>query len=171
MDLPEAFRRTPVIDPTAYIAEGVEIHGDVTIGPEVSIWFNTVIRTEYEPITIGEGTNIQDVSLLHTDPGCPVVIGKDVTIGHRVVVHGCEIGDGALIGIGSIVLSRATIGAGAIVAAGALVPEGFHVPDDSVAMGVPAKIARTVRDIERIRATEGARRYRQMAGWYRAQQQ
>lgn len=161
-------RPQPQIDPTAFVAPSADVHGDVRVGPDASIWFQAVARAELAPITIGARSNVQDGTIIHTDFGFPCTIGEGVTVGHSVVLHGCTIGDGALIGIGAIVLNGARVGEGAIVAAGALVPEGADVPPGMVVMGTPAKVARSVRDAERERAATGADHYVENAARYRA---
>ena len=105
-----------------------------------SVWFNAVIRGDNENIHVGEGSNVQDGSVLHTDPGCPLRIGKDVTIGHIVMLHGCTIGDNSLIGIGAVILNNAKIGKNCIIGAKALITEGSVIPDGSLVMGIPGKI-------------------------------
>jgi len=123
-----------------YIAENAVVLGKVKLCKDASVWFGAVLRGDTEPITIGEGSNIQDCCVIHTDIGFPVEIGKDVTIGHQVILHGCTIGDGSLIGISAVVLSGAKIGSGCLIASNALVTEGMEVPDGSVVMGSPGKI-------------------------------
>ena len=123
-----------------YIAENAVVLGKVKLCKDASVWFGAVLRGDTEPITIGEGSNVQDCCVIHTDLGFPVEIGKDVTIGHQVILHGCTIGDGSLIGISAVVLSGAKIGAGCLIASNALVTEGMEVPDGSVVMGSPGKI-------------------------------
>ena len=123
-----------------YIAENAVVLGQVKLCKDASVWFGAVLRGDTEPITIGEGSNVQDCCVIHTDLGFPVEIGKDVTIGHQVILHGCTIGDGSLIGISAVVLSGAKIGSGCLIASNALVTEGMEVPDGSVVMGSPGKI-------------------------------
>jgi len=123
-----------------YIAENAVVLGKVKLCKDASVWFGAVLRGDTEPITIGEGSNVQDCCVIHTDLGFPVEIGKDVTIGHQVILHGCTIGDGSLIGISAVVLSGAKIGSGCLIASNALVTEGMKVPDGSVVMGSPGKI-------------------------------
>ena len=123
-----------------YIAENAVVLGKVKLCKDASVWFGAVLRGDTEPITIGEGSNVQDCCVIHTDLGFPVEIGKDVTIGHQVILHGCTIGDGSLIGISAVVLSGAKIGSGCLIASNALVTEGMEVPDGSVVMGSPGKI-------------------------------
>ncbi len=133
-----------IIDPTAYIAHGAIVLGDVRIGRDSSVWYNSVLRGDTDRITIGEATNIQDLSMIHADPGVPCLVGNRVTVGHRVILHGCTIEDDCLIGMGSIVLNGAQIGRGSLIGAGALVLEGTVVPPDSLVLGFPAKVVRQV---------------------------
>ena len=149
----------PEIDPTAWIAPGAHVVGRVTLMRDSSVWFGAALRGDNEPIVVGEGSNVQELSCLHTDPGCPLTIGRDVTVGHRAMLHGCTIGDGALIGMGATVLNGATIGEGAVVGAGALVPEGKAIPPGALAVGMPAKVVREVTPEQRERFREGTVRY------------
>ena len=140
---------TPVIDPTAFIAPSADIIGEVSIGAESSVWFQCVIRGDVNWIKIGARTNIQDHSMLHVDRrDCPLTLGDEITVGHRVMLHGCTIGNRCLIGMGAIIMNKAVIGDECIVAAGALVTEGKTFPPRSLIMGVPAKAARTLTDEE-----------------------
>ncbi len=132
----------------AFIAEGTTVVGDVHIGSASSVWFGTVMRGDVEKIRIGARTNIQDNSVVHADVGFPCVIGDDVTVGHRCIVHGAQVGDGALIGMGAIVMNGAKIGARSLVAAGALVPEGKEFPEGVLIMGAPAKVKRELNEME-----------------------
>jgi carbonic anhydrase/acetyltransferase-like protein (isoleucine patch superfamily) len=127
-----------------YIAPGARLIGNVTLAEEVGIWFNAVLRGDNEPIVIGPGSNVQDGCVLHTDPGFPMTIGADVTVGHCAVLHGCTIGDGTLIGMGAVVLNGARIGTGCLIGANALVTEGREIPDHSMAVGQPARVIRPV---------------------------
>lgn len=138
-DLQTEFR-PELVDPSAFVANGAAVLGDVTLGPRASVWFNAVVRGDTSPIRIGEGTNIQDGSVLHADPGFPCHIGDYVTVGHGAVVHGATIEDDVLIGIRAVVLNGAVIGNGIVIAAGAVVTEGKRIPPNSVVMGVPGKI-------------------------------
>jgi carbonic anhydrase/acetyltransferase-like protein (isoleucine patch superfamily) len=131
---------TPTIPPTAWIADTATVRGRVILGEHVSIWFSAVLRGDDEPITIGDNSNVQDGAVLHVSEGFPCVMGKNVTIGHRAIVHGCTVEEGALIGMGAVVLDGATIGAGAMVAAGAVISPGMNVPPGMLAVGVPARI-------------------------------
>jgi carbonic anhydrase/acetyltransferase-like protein (isoleucine patch superfamily) len=130
------------------VAPGAGIAGDVTIGPEASVWFNTVIRGDSDRVEVGARTNVQDAVVLHTDPGKPCLVGEDCTIGHGAVVHGCRIGRGCLIGMGAVVLSGAVIGDESLVAAGALIPEGKEFGTRSLLVGSPARLLRTLSDAE-----------------------
>ena len=123
-----------------WVAPNATIIGDVTLEKNTSIWFNAVLRGDIENIHIGEGSNVQDGSVLHTDPGCPLKVGKNVTVGHLVMLHGCTIGDNSLIGIGAVILNKANIGKNCIIGAKALITEGSVIPDGSLVMGIPGKI-------------------------------
>jgi carbonic anhydrase/acetyltransferase-like protein (isoleucine patch superfamily) len=125
-----------------WVAPGAHVIGDVRLGEDVSVWFGAIVRGDNEPIRIGARSNIQDLSVLHSDPGSPLTIGEGVTIGHKVVLHGCTIGDNSLIGLGASVLNRARIGANSLVGAGALVTEGKVFPDGVLIVGAPARVAR-----------------------------
>jgi carbonic anhydrase/acetyltransferase-like protein (isoleucine patch superfamily) len=127
-----------------YIAPGARVIGKVTLAEEVGIWFNAVLRGDNEPIVIGPGSNVQDGCVLHTDPGFPMIIGADVTVGHCAILHGCTIGEGTLIGMGAVVLNGAKIGKGCLIGANALVTEGKEIPDHSMVVGQPAKVIRPV---------------------------
>ena len=127
-----------------YIAPGAHVIGQVKLGDESSVWFGAVIRGDNEPIVIGNRTNIQENSVLHVDPGFPMVIGDDCTIGHGVVLHGCTIGEGCLIGMGSTIMNGAKIGAGSVVGANALITEGKVFPPKSLIVGSPAKAIRSL---------------------------
>jgi len=129
----------PVIAESAFVAPGAVVIGNVTIGDEASIWFNTTVRGDIAPITIGDRSNVQDGTLVHVNADAPVVIGEDVTVGHTAIVHGTVIEDRVLVGMGAIVMSYSRVGAGSVIAAGALVPERADVPAGSVMVGVPAK--------------------------------
>ncbi|WP_101101673.1 gamma carbonic anhydrase family protein [Macromonas bipunctata] len=133
---------TPQVHPTAFVADSAQVVGRVTLGEGSSVWFNTVIRADNEPMTIGAGSNIQDGSVLHSDTGFPLSVGERVTVGHQVVLHGCTVGDESLIGIGAVVLNGARIGKHCLVGAGSLVTEGKEFPDGSMILGSPAKVVR-----------------------------
>ncbi|MBX7218829.1 MAG: gamma carbonic anhydrase family protein [Blastocatellia bacterium] len=159
--------KTPVLGNNVYIAEGAIVIGDVTIGDESSVWFNCVIRGDVDRIRIGHHTNIQDLTMLHVTGGRFVLnIGDYVTMGHRVIAHGCTIGDKCLIGMGSVLLDGAVIGDQAVVAAGSVVPEGMIVPPRMLVAGVPAKIKRPVSDQELARMDEGWSHYCELKDIY-----
>lgn len=128
--------------PSAWVADSAQVMGHVELADDASVWFGAVVRGDTETIRIGKGSNIQDASVLHADIGKPLTIGENVTVGHKVMLHGCTVGDGSLIGIGAIVLNGAKIGKGCIVGAGALVTEGKEFPDGSMILGSPAKALR-----------------------------
>ena len=144
---------TPDIHESAWIADSAQVMGAVSLHANTSVWFNAVIRGDTETITIGEGSNIQDLAVIHADNGLPVVVGKHVTVGHQVMLHGCKIGDESLIGIAAVVLNGARIGRNCVVGAGSVVTEGKEFPDGSLIMGTPAKVVRelTPAQIEGLR--------------------
>ena len=131
---------TPQVDETAFLAPGAVVAGDVRIGARSSVWFGCVLRSEIESIVIGEETNVQDLTVVHTDPGSPVVLGDRVSVGHRAVLHGCTIEDDVLVGMGAVVLNGAHVGRGALIGAGAVVTQGMSVPEGAMALGVPARV-------------------------------
>lgn len=149
----------PVVDPTAFIAEGAFVVGSVTVGGNASVWYNCVIRGDINTIRIGERTNIQDGAVLHVTHEYSVQIGTDVTVGHRAIIHGATIEHGSLIGMGAIILDDAHVGPCALVAAGALVREHFVVPEGTLAAGVPARIVRSLTDDERRSLVQSAHNY------------
>jgi carbonic anhydrase/acetyltransferase-like protein (isoleucine patch superfamily) len=140
--------RIPKIHPLTWIAPGAHVLGRVALAQRVNIWFNAVLRGDNEWITIDEGTNVQEGAVLHTDPGFPMNIGKNVTVGHQAMLHGCTVGDGSLIGIKAIILDGASIGKGCLIGAGALVTGGKVIPDHSLVLGSPGKVVRTLTDEE-----------------------
>jgi carbonic anhydrase/acetyltransferase-like protein (isoleucine patch superfamily) len=142
-----------------WVAPNATIIGDVTLEKNSSVWFNAVIRGDNENIHVGEGSNVQDGSVLHTDPGCPLRIGKDVTIGHIVMLHGCTIGDNSLIGIGAVILNNAKIGKNCIIGAKALITENKEIPDNSLVVGAPGRVVRKLTDEEIGKITENAKHY------------
>lgn len=145
----------PRIDPTAFIAPGAIVVGDVTIGLRCSVWYNAVVRGDMAAIVVGAETNLQDGVIVHVDEGVPCRIGARVGVGHRAVLHGCTIEDDCLIGMGAILLNSVRVGTGSVVAAGALLPEGMEVPPGSLVMGVPGVVRGPVDDVlrKRIRHT------------------
>ena len=145
---------TPDIDPEAFVAPTAVVVGKVTMGPRSSIWYGAIARADAEVIEIGADSNVQDGSTLHSDPGFPLVMGRGVTVGHGVVLHGCRVDDDVLVGMGSTVLNGAHIGSGSIIAAGAVVMQGAEIPPNSLVAGVPAKVRRqtTEDDVAAIKA-------------------
>ena len=143
----------PKIDDEAFVAPTAVVVGAVTMGPQSSIWYGAVARADFEIIEIGPGSNVQDGCTLHSDPGYPLAIGRGVTVGHNVVLHGAHVEDDVLVGMGSVVMNGARIGSGSIVAAGAVVTPGTQVPPGSVVGGIPAKVLRqaTADDMAHIR--------------------
>ena len=136
--------REPKIDPSAFIADTAAVIGDVTVGPDSSVWFGAAVRADEAPITIGVGTNIQDNATLHCDPDHPLRVGDNVTVGHNAVVHCAAVGDNTLVGMGACLLTGAVIGKNCIIAAGAVVTQGAAVPDGTMMAGVPAKPVKTL---------------------------
>lgn len=151
-----------------YVAPGARIIGNVTLAEEVGIWFNAVLRGDNEPIVIGPGSNVQDGCIFHTDPGFPLTLGADVTVGHNAILHGCTVGDGTLIGMGAVVLNGARIGKGCLIGANALITEGKEIPDNSMAVGQPAKIVRTIDERLAAELRRAAEVYRRRQAHYRA---
>jgi carbonic anhydrase/acetyltransferase-like protein (isoleucine patch superfamily) len=151
-----------------WIAPDASVIGHVILKTNASIWFGAVARSDNEPIIIGENSNVQDNSVLHTDMGKPLTIGANVTIGHKVMLHGCHIGEGSLIGIGAIVLNGARIGRGCLIGAGALITEGKEIPDYSLVMGAPGKVVRTLDPEQAAGLAAGAMHYVENWKRYRA---
>lgn len=149
----------PEIDSSAFIADSADIIGNVNARANASIWFGTTIRGDNEPITIGENSNVQENCVLHTDPGFPLTIGSNVTVGHQAMLHGCTIGEGSLVGIQAVILNGAKIGKNCLVGAGALVTEGKEFPDYSLILGSPAKVARTLTEDDAARLRVNAAAY------------
>jgi carbonic anhydrase/acetyltransferase-like protein (isoleucine patch superfamily) len=154
------------LDGGAFAAQNAIVTGDVTLGADVGIWFGCVLRGDDAPLVVGARTNIQDLTMIHADTDVPNVIGAEVTIGHRCVLHGAHVGDRSLIGMGAVLLSGSRIGEGALVAAGAVVREGFVVPPRTLVAGVPAKIVRPLSDAEVARIVESAEGYVQKIRLY-----
>ena len=159
--------QAPQVHESAFVADSAQVMGDVVLAQDSSVWFGAIIRGDTETITVGEGTNIQDGSVLHADVGFPLTLGARVTVGHQVMLHGCTVGDESLIGIGAVVLNGAKIGKHCLVGARSLVTEGKEFPDGSMIMGTPAKVVRqlTPEQIEGLRRSaehyvDNARRYR-----------
>jgi carbonic anhydrase/acetyltransferase-like protein (isoleucine patch superfamily) len=153
----------PVIDSSAFIAPGAVVIGKVSIGPRASIWYNCVVRGDYDSIIIGADTNIQDGSILHEHAGSPLYVGDRVTVGHRAVLHGCTVEDDAYIGMGAMIMNGARIGAGAVVGAGSLVLQGQDVPPGTIAVGSPARVLRLIKEGEMKRFRGAVGRYLKLA--------
>jgi carbonic anhydrase/acetyltransferase-like protein (isoleucine patch superfamily) len=160
---------TPQVDSSCYLAPGSKVAGDVTLQANVGIWFNAVLRGDYEPIIIGEGSNIQDNVSGHVDTGYPLTIGKNVSVGHNAVIHGCTVEDNCLIGMHATVMNGAVIGAGSLVAAGALVLEGTIVPPGSLVAGVPAKVRRELTAEEQAAIVQNGANYNARREIYRTE--
>jgi carbonic anhydrase/acetyltransferase-like protein (isoleucine patch superfamily) len=158
---------TPEVDPEAFVADGATLVGAVRVAADASVWYSAVVRADGAPIEIGAGSNVQDGSVLHSDPDFPVRVGERCTVGHRAVVHGCTVEGDALIGMGAVVLNGAVVGRGSLVAAGSVLLEGTLVPPDSLVAGVPARVKRQVTDAERERMRSGAESYVARARRYR----
>ena len=159
--------RPDLIDPTAFIAAGAVLLGDVTLGAESSVWFNAVLRGDTDAIRIGRQSNVQDLAVIHCDEGVPCTIGDRVTLGHAAIVHGATVEDDCLIGIRAVVLNRARIGAGSLIAVGALVTEGVEIPANSLVMGMPGKVVRQITELDRERIRHAAAHYVAAAKKYR----
>lgn len=143
----------------AWVAPNATLTGSVRLGERVSVWFGCVLRGDLETITIGDETNVQDLTVVHVDRGYPATVGRRVTIGHRTVVHGCRVDDDAVIGMGAVLLSGCHVGEGALIAAGAVVREGFAVPPGAIAAGVPAIVRGVVTPELRLRFRQGVASY------------
>ena len=152
-------QKTPQLSSTQWIAPNATVIGDVHLGEHVSIWWNAVLRGDNDPINIGDNSNIQDSSVLHTDEGVPMHIGKNVTVGHLVMLHGCTVGDNSLVGIGSIILNRAVIGKNSIVGANTLIAEGKVFPDGVLIIGSPGKAVRELTEEEISKLQNSAAHY------------
>ncbi len=152
-------KKLKTADDNFWIAPNASVIGEVNLERDASIWFNAILRADNEPITIGEGSNVQDGAIIHTDPGFACRIGRKVTVGHMAMLHGCSIGDGSLIGIGSVVLNGAKIGKNCIIGSKALVTEGMEVPDGSMVLGIPGKIKKTLTEEEQSIVSLGAEHY------------
>ena len=144
----------PEIDASAYVADSANLIGKVTVEAKASVWDGVTIRGDNERITIGENSNVQEGSVMHTDMGYPLTLGRNVSVGHQAMLHGCTVGDGSLIGIQAVVLNGAKIGKGCLVGAGALVTEGKEFPDHSLIIGTPAKVVRTLTEEDLLRLQE-----------------
>ncbi|WP_447644704.1 gamma carbonic anhydrase family protein [Nocardioides zeae] len=154
----------PIVDPSAWIAPGAVLVGDVSVGPEASVWYTAVLRGDGDSITVGPRSNVQDGCVLHADPGFPLRVGAGVSVGHRAVLHGCTVDDDVLVGMGAIVMNGARVGSGTIIGAGAVVSAGVEVPPRSLVLGVPAKVRREVTDAELAEVLANATTYVERRG-------
>jgi carbonic anhydrase/acetyltransferase-like protein (isoleucine patch superfamily) len=150
--------RQPVIDPSCFIAEDATIVGSVVIERHASVWFHVTVRGDTDRITVGESSNIQDGSVLHTDDGIQLEVGARVTVGHRAMLHGCKIGEGSLIGIGATILNHAVIGKHCLIGAHSLITEGKVIPDRSLVVGSPGRVIKSITD-EMVEQLEAAARH------------
>jgi carbonic anhydrase/acetyltransferase-like protein (isoleucine patch superfamily) len=158
----------PEIAEDTWVAPDANVIGRVVLEAGASVWFGCTIRGDNEEIRIGAGSNVQENCVFHTDPGCPLTIGADCTIGHKAMLHGCTIGDGSLIGMGATVLNGAKIGRGCLIGAGALVTEGKEIPDGSLVMGAPGKVVRALDEAATAGLLASAEHYRQNMRRFRA---
>ena len=149
----------PTLDKDSWVASNAVLIGKVILKKDANVWFNVVLRGDIESITIGEGSNVQDGSVFHTDPGCPLILGKNVTVGHMVMLHGCQVDDDTLIGIGSTILNKTKIGKNCIIGANTLIPENKVIPDRSLVLGSPGKVIRQVTEKEIEEIKENAKHY------------
>ena len=154
--------KNPRNEGAAFVAPNATVQGDVILKPGSTVWYGAVLRGDDGTLTLGENSNVQDNAVLHCDPGGQVVLGKNVTVGHSAIVHGCTVGDNSLIGMHATILNHAVVGRNCIIGAGALVPEGMVIPDNSVAVGVPARVIKTIRDDQLAHNIENAKAYVEM---------
>ena len=159
--------RKPTFKGDYFVAQNAAVIGSVVMEAHSSVWWSVTIRGDNDVITLGENVNVQDGSVIHTDLGIPVVVEKNVSIGHMVMLHGCTIGENSLIGIGAIILNRAVVGKNCLIGAGALVPEGKHIPDGSLVLGMPGKVVRHLSAEEIANNTWIAEHYVERSGIYR----
>jgi len=159
--------KRPEIAESVFLAENAVVIGDVVLKENANVWYGAVLRGDEGSITVGENSNVQDNATIHTDHNRPVILGKNVTVGHNAVVHGCTVGDGTMIGMGAVVLNGAEIGKGCIIAAGALVKEGAQIPDGSLCVGVPAKIVRQIDEATAEGILKNAESYVQLGKEYK----
>lgn len=150
---------SPQLHESSFVADSADLIGQVVLHEHASVWFNCVLRADNEPIVVGKNSNVQDGSVLHVDPGYALHIGQNVTVGHKVMLHGCEIGDGTLIGINAVVLNGAKIGKGCIIGANALVTENMQIPDGSMVLGSPGKVVKQLDDKSAQMLRQGAQHY------------
>ncbi len=158
----------PELDPRAWVAPDANVIGKVVLGEGASVWFGCTLRGDNEPIIVGRNSNLQENTICHTDPGFPLSIGENVTVGHRAMLHGCTIGAGSLIGMGATVLNGAVIGKGCLIGAGALITEGKVIPDGSLVMGAPGKVVRELDEAAQAKLIASAVHYAENAARFRA---
>lgn len=167
----ERIEATCVVHPTAYLAPGVYLKGDVVVGEECNIWHNSVVNGDCSPVRIGKRTNLQELCCVHVGfDGVGATIGDDVTVGHSAIIHGCTVEDGCLIGMGAIIMDGAVIGAGSVIGAGAVVTEGTIIPPNSIAFGSPAKVRGTVRPEHTANAMRSVKHYIEQAKRHQAEE-
>ncbi|ABA50820.1 bacterial transferase hexapeptide repeat protein [Burkholderia pseudomallei 1710b] len=159
----------PSIHESVFVADSATIVGKVVLEENASVWFGATIRGDNEPITVGAGSNVQEGAVLHTDPGCPLTIAPNVTVGHQAMLHGCTIGEGSLIGIQAVILNRAVIGRNCLVGAGAVITEGKAFPDNSLILGAPAKVVRTLSDEDIARMHMNTKSYAMRRAYFKEQ--
>jgi len=159
-------RRVTLIGKDHFVAPDATLVGDITLAAAVSIWFQVVIRAENDRIAIGEGSNIQDGSVLHVDPGYPLTIGRNVSVGHKVMLHGCTIGEGSLVGINSVIMNGARIGNGVLVGANTLIAEGKEIPDGVLVLGSPGRVVRELTQEQKDGLIKVARGYVERGKYY-----
>jgi carbonic anhydrase/acetyltransferase-like protein (isoleucine patch superfamily) len=159
---------TPTIAEGAWVAPGAVVAGRVTIGTDTGVWYTAVVRADTAEVTVGEGTSIQDGTVVHADPGFPASIGSNVTVGHRAVVHGCTVEDEVLVGMGAVIMNGATVGRGSVIAAGAVISQGVSVPPGSLVAGVPGKVRRETTEDEQGFNGMSAAAYRHLLGVHRS---
>ncbi|OZD05144.1 gamma carbonic anhydrase family protein [Rhodococcus sp. 06-235-1A] len=158
---------SPIVDASAWVAPTATLVGRVNLGQDSSVWYRAVLRADSEEITIGGGSNIQDGVVAHVDPGFPLTIGANVSVGHNAVLHGCTVGDGTLVGMAAVIMNGAVVGENCLIAAGALVTEGARIPPRSLVAGVPAKVRRELTDEEVEHCIVNALTYRDLANVHR----
>lgn len=169
MSIYQLGEHAPEIDASSFVADSATLVGKVSLHANTSVWFGATLRGDNERITIGENSNVQEGTVMHTDMGYPLIVGKNVTIGHQAMLHGCTVGDGALIGIQAVILNGARIGAGCLVGAGALVTEGKEFPENSLIIGSPAKAVRTLTAEDTARLLASADSYVQRGQLFKTQ--
>ena len=150
---------TPTLHKDSWVASNAVLIGKIILKKNANVWFNVVLRGDIEPITISECANVQDGCVFHTDPGCPLILGKNVTVGHMAMLHGCKVSDNTLIGIGSTILNKTKVGKNCIIGANTLIPENKIIPDNSLVLGSPGKVIRQVTDREIVEIKKNAKHY------------